>query len=128
MADDRVGELRYFWSGWFEGQSYALLATVFTLLSFVDLLATLRMMPEGVREGNALADYVLQHYHKPGFIALKVTMVLIVLLCTWVVEQKNARASRLVLWAGCLIMSVVALRHVAIVARFIFHEYGLFGF
>ena len=32
---------RYFWSGWFDGQSFFQLAALFVLLSLVDLISTL---------------------------------------------------------------------------------------
>ena len=128
MGDDRREQTRYFWSGWFDGQSYALLAFVFSLLSFVDLLATLGLMPYGIREGNGLANVVLERYHAAGLVVFKVLIVLIVLLCTWLVNGKNERTSRLVLWAGCLIMSVIVLRHLAIFTRLTLHATGMFGY
>jgi hypothetical protein len=133
MKEERGAPVHYFWTGWFDGQSYTLLAGVFCLLSFVDLLATLRLMPggmsnSGIHEANKLANYILQHYHTPGVIALKVLMVLIVLGCTWGIKQANERLSRQVLWAGCLIMSVICVLHLAIITRLLFHTLNLFGY
>jgi hypothetical protein len=133
MRNEFEDQPHYFWTGWFDGQSYALLAVVFCLLSFVDLLATLRLMSDGVsdsgvHEANKLANYVIQHYHTPGVIVLKLLLVLIVLFCTWGINLKNERLSRQVLWAGCLIMSVICILHLAIITRLIFHTFNLFGY
>jgi hypothetical protein len=106
---------RYFWSGWFDGQSFGLLATVFAIFSAIDLLATLETMATGVvREGNALADAILVHFGRPGFIVFKIALVLLVIGVTWVVRKPNPRLAHGVLWGGILVMAIVTLRHLAI--------------
>ena len=119
MEDIEKRAPRYFWSGWFDGQSFRLLAFVFALFSFVDLLATIRTMATGtVKEGNALADAVLKHYGNPGFIVYKLLLVLVILGTTWVVNRTNPRLAHGVLWGGILLMAVITLRHLAIIVMF----------
>lgn len=114
MTEMERQETRYFWSGWFEGQSFGKLAAVFALLSFVDLLATLRTMATGlVHEGNALANSVLMAYGPMGFVAFKALLVLLVIGVTWVVDRSNPRLARGVLWGGILLMTVITLIHLA---------------
>jgi hypothetical protein len=88
---------------------------LFVLLSFVDLLATLRMMSVGIREGNGLADIVYQAYGPVGMIVFKVILVAVVLLVTRVISKSNARLSHGVLWGGILVMTILTLLHLAII-------------
>lgn len=104
----------YFWSGWFDGQSFAQLAGMFAVFSFVDLLATLRSIATGmVKEGNSLANSALQQYGIPGFITYKVLLVTLVIGAMWVVDRVNPRLARGVLWAGIIIMAFIAVLHLA---------------
>ena len=107
-------EERYFWSGWFTGQSFALLAALYVLLSATDLIATLRLIPFGVQEGNPWARWVLDHYGTPGFIAYKALLVGIVLLITRVVSRSNARLAHIVLWGANIAMGYITILHIAI--------------
>ncbi|HEX2948150.1 MAG TPA: DUF5658 family protein [Armatimonadota bacterium] len=116
MIDRDSHEHRYFWSGWFNGQSFAELAAVFAMLSFVDLLATLRMMSVGVREGNGLANSFYQAYGPAGMVVFKVALVAVVLLATGVVDKTNPRLARGVLWGGNLLMAVLTFIHLAIIS------------
>lgn len=121
MSETAEHTHKYFWSGWFSGQSFATLAGVFVLLSFVDLLATLRMilvtsqvMSSAVREGNLLADTILREHGPPGFIVFKTAMVAVVIGAIWLVNRSNPRLAHAVLWGGNLVMAFVACYHVAI--------------
>ena len=69
-------ETRYFWSSWFEGHSLALLFATFGLLSLADLIATLRLIRDGViREGNVLAEYMWLLHGQAGVIVYKTALV-----------------------------------------------------
>jgi hypothetical protein len=115
--DAEVKTTHYFWDGWFSGQSFAALVGLFSLFSFVDLLATMRLVPlgVGVQEGNPLANYALDHYGAMGFILYKLMLVTLVIASCWLVHPRNARLANGVLWAGSLVMTAVALRHLAII-------------
>jgi hypothetical protein len=107
-----------FWAGWFSGATYAQLATVFVLLSVADFTGTLALIPQGVREGNALAATYLEGYGTPGFALYKAALVTVVLLATWVLARHRPRTAHLILWGGLLVTGLVVLRHLAIVAGF----------
>lgn len=108
-------DTQYFWSGWFEGHSLTLLFTTYGLLSLADLIASLRLMIAGViREGNALADYMWMQHGPLGFIAYKATLVAFIVMVISLVHQRNSKLARAVLYGGILVMSAVALRHLAI--------------
>ena len=83
--------------------------------SIIDLYATMLLLQHNIiREGNAIADMVLHRYGFPGFIVMKIALILIVLFCSWMVARSNYRLGLGLLWAGILIMAVVILRHIAI--------------
>ncbi len=106
----------YFWAGWFEGHSLALLCATYILLSTADLVATLRLMLAGViSEGNALADYIWTHSGPAGFIIYKIVLVSFILVVVKLLQQHNDKFARMVLYSGILVMSAVALRHLAII-------------
>lgn len=109
---------RYFWSDWFSGQSLALLATVFIMLSVADLVATQRLLPVGVKEGNALAALVLSHFGHVGFIVYKLALVAVVVLACVAIDRRDPGLARTILWGGILLMGVIALIHLAIMAGF----------
>ena len=110
-------EVRYFWTGWFDGHSLTLLATTFILLSLADLVATLRLMTMGViHEGNALANAVWGLHGPVGFVAYKTVLVALIIALIGLLHQRNARLARTIIWGGILLMSVIALRHLAIIA------------
>ncbi|HEY3376313.1 MAG TPA: DUF5658 family protein [Armatimonadota bacterium] len=113
---DDTPKTRFFWSEWFRGQSFATLSVVFALLSFVDLLATLRMMPFGVKEGNALANSTLMRYGPVGMIAWKILLVALVILTMRMVDRTNPALARGVLWGGILLMAVIVLIHLALIS------------
>ena len=114
-------ENRYFWSGWFSGQSFVVLAALYCLLSITDLLATVRLLPFGVREGNPWARWMLDHYDIAGFIAYKLLLVGVVLLATYIVERSNKRLAHIVLWAANIAMGYVTILHLAILTYHITH-------
>lgn len=115
MHEEQPLEKRYFWSGWFDGHSFSLLAMLFVLFSAIDLYATMLLLQHRIiREGNALADLVLQRYGFSGFIAMKIILVLVVITSAWLVTRSNLRLGLGLLWAGILVMAVVILRHIAI--------------
>jgi len=119
MALEQTAQVRYFWTGWFTGQSFALLATLYLLLSFADLYATARLIPFGIKEGNPLADWALQQHGPIGFAVYKLVVVLFVLGIVRIIERQKARTAHLLLWAANLIMTYVALRHIAILALYL---------
>ena len=121
LSEQSPPEKRYFWSSWFEGHSFGLLALVFALFSVVDLAATTVLLNHGIiREGNALALYVLERFDYPGFILMKLLLVLVVVGCCKLVAQHNVRLGHGVLWAGILVLAVVTLRHLAIIGVVLF--------
>jgi len=113
-------EGRYFWSGWFTGQTFALLVVVYVLLSATDLIATVRLMPFGVREGNLWASWVLGQYGTPGFIAYKALLVGVVILSTYVISRRKARLAHIVLWGANIAMGFITILHIAILFSFTF--------
>jgi len=127
MGTDQTPQTdRYFWSGWFEGHSLALLFMTFILLSLADLAATLRLMLAGIiREGNALANSIWQSNGPFGFIAYKAALVLVVLSAIWFVHTRNPKLARTVLYGGILVMGVVALRHIAIIGVVTARSWGM---
>lgn len=113
-------EGRYFWSGWFAGYGFSTLAMVFVLLSAVDLLATVRLLPLGVQEGNALAVTALRQYGLAGFALYKTVLVGVILLTLSLVERRNARLAHAVLWGANLLMTYIALLHVSILSAMVY--------
>ncbi len=109
----RAKDERYFWSDWFTGHGYRTLSWLFVLLSAVDLYATVRLLTVGGREGNALANGVLQQYGLPGFALYKIALVGVILLALYLVNQRNPRLAILVLWGANLLMTYIALWHIA---------------
>ena len=109
-------DVRYFWSGWIDRYSYAQLAIVFVLLSVADFLATTRMMPHGIKEGNALANAALDLDGPAGLAVYKSILVIAVLGILWLVHRSNPRLARGVLWGGITVMGVIALLHLAIIS------------
>jgi hypothetical protein len=107
-----------FWDGWFRGQSFGYLAVAFVLLSLADLLATVALLPQGIREGNLLADTWLKGYGLAGFYVYKAALVIVVLLATGLLTRYRPRLAHGILWAGLLLTGLVVLRHLAIVAGF----------
>jgi len=107
-------EERYFWTGWFTGQSFALLAALYAMLSFADLYATVRLIPFGIREGNPLANWALTRFETPGFIIYKVLLVFLVLGVIKLIERHNARIAHILLWIANIAMGYVAILHIAI--------------
>ncbi len=105
---------RYFWSDWFTGQSVGLLYTTFVLLSTADLLATYKLLLNGVKEGNALANYVLRVYGIPGMFVYKILLVVIFGLSILFISRREPRLAQLILWGGILLMGVIALIHLTI--------------
>ncbi len=92
-----------------------LLFTTYGLLSLADLIASLRLMLKGIiREGNALADYMWLQHGPLGFIVYKAALVTFIVVLISLVHQRNPKLARAVLYGGILVMSAVALRHLAI--------------
>ena len=107
---------RYFWTGWFDGQSFWLLAGVYALLSVTDLIATARLIPFGIKEGNPAAGWIMAHYGVSGFIIYKVALVAFLLAVVGIIDRGNTRLSRLLLWAGNITMGYIAILHIVILA------------
>ena len=112
---------RYFWSDWFRGHAYGILALTFVLLSVADLVASIRVLPLGsapldVREGNRLAHAIWVTHGAAGFITYKLALVLVVLVAVWLIDRRSPATSRGVLWGANVLMALVALRHLAIIA------------
>lgn len=114
--DVQVKTARYFWSGWFSGQSFRTLAGVFVLLSGVDLYATLRLLSLGTQEANPMALYALRTYGVGGFAVYKVLLVVLVLLALGAVWPRNSRLSAGVLWGANLLMTYVTLVHISLLS------------
>ncbi|MHB0938609.1 MAG: DUF5658 family protein [Armatimonadota bacterium] len=112
-------QARYFWSGWFTGQSFALLAVLYLILSFADLYATIRLIPFGIKEGNPLADWALQNYGNIGFAVYKLVIVLFLLGIVRVIERRKVHTAHLLLWTANIVMAFVAIRHIAILATYL---------
>ena len=111
---------RYFWTGWFTGQTFALLATLYILLSLADLIATARLIPFGVREGNALATLILRRYDMAGFILYKIALVIFVLGICRLIHLRDARLARIVLWLAVIAMGYVAILHITILSAILY--------
>lgn len=127
---------RYFWSGWFTGQSFRLLSVLFIVFSLYDLLASsITMMgsnsPEnrmmnadyGVSEGNGLANFIYSHYGIYGVVTFKVFTIFIVLLTTRIISKTNQRLGHGVLWGGILVMALLSLRHLLIMLSLMFIQH-----
>lgn len=115
MAAHEQSAVRYFWTGWFDGQSFAQLATVFVAFSLLDLLATLQVVATGeVREGNALANSIFAAHGAMGFMLYKTLLVLLILGAMRFVDRANTRLAHRVLWGGILLMAFIAIAHLAI--------------
>lgn len=112
-------KVRYFWTGWFTGQSFALLAVLYLVLSFADLYATIRLIPFGIREGNPLADWALTQHGTLGFAMYKLVIVLFLLGIVRIIERQKVHTAHLLLWAANIIMAFVAIRHIAILAIYL---------
>ena len=117
-----AAEPRYFWSTWFKTESLFELYTLFVLLSVGDLLATLKLMSYGVREGNWLANWVLLHYHQPGFVLYKLALVGFLLCVVRVIWQQRPSTARTLLWAANLLMTVIILMHLTIMMGLMPHR------
>jgi hypothetical protein len=114
MLEWKAKDQRYFWTGWFTGQSYALLASLYVLLSAADLLATVRWMKFGaVKEGNPSANIIFKQYGLPGFIAYKAVLVAFVLLLIYIVEKRNRPLAHYVLWGANILMGFLAILHIS---------------
>jgi len=121
-------EQRYFWSGWFTGQSFFILAMLYLILSFADLYATIRLLgfdniagnPLGTREGNPLANWVLVHYGIVGFAMFKILLVFVVLGVIKLIERQRLRVAHILLWAANIIMAYVAILHITIMIATIY--------
>jgi len=113
MSDAQV-EQRFFWTGWFQGQSLFELCLLFALLSLADLLATLKLLKNGVSEGNAAARFVLERFHAPGFIVYKVALVGLLLVVVRIIWRDKPATGRVLLWSANLLMTVIALMHITI--------------
>jgi len=107
-------EQRYFWSGWFTGQSFLMLAVLYLILSFADLYATIRQLAFGINEGNMLANWVLAHFGIPGFAVYKMLLVFFVLGVIKLIERRRMRVAHILLWAANITMAYVAILHIAI--------------
>jgi len=105
---------RYFWVVWIEKTRMSDMMVAFGLLSLADLLATVRMMPLGIREGNAIADAALHAYGTPGFIAYKLLMVGVILSLVAVIDRRRPLTARTVLLAAIGLMGIITLRHLGI--------------
>jgi len=118
-------EERYFWTGWFTGQSFALLAGLYFILSFTDLYATIRLLLFNgmIREGNPLANWTLLHFGTPGFIAYKLLMVFIVLGVLKLIERERMRIAHVLLWVANIVMAYVAILHIAIMVSTIYYSH-----
>jgi len=119
--EQQTAQVRYFWTGWFTGQSFALLAMLYLVFSFVDLYATIRLIPFGIREGNPLADWALQNHGTLGFAVYKLVIVLFLLGIVRIIERQKVHTAHLLLWAANIIMAFVAIRHIAILAIYVNH-------
>ncbi len=125
-TDLTTRETRYFWNGWFEGHSLTLLFATYGLLSLADLIASLRLMLAGIiREGNALADYMWEQHGVQGFIVYKAALVAFIVVVITLVHQRNGKLARAVLYGGILVMSAVALRHLAIISAVVALQYWI---
>ena len=114
-------ETRYFWTGWFTGQSFALLALLYVIFSFADLYATVRLIPFGdIREGNPLADWALKTHGTFGFAVYKLVIVLFLLGVIRLIEHRKVHTAHLLLWTANIVMAFVAIRHVAILAMYLY--------
>lgn len=92
---------------------------LYLIFSFADLYATMRLLPCEIQEGNPLADWALQQYGAAGFAIYKLTIVLFVLGIVRIIERRKAHTAHMLLWAANLIMTYVALRHIAILALYL---------
>jgi hypothetical protein len=114
LAPDPTEE--YFWTKWTISPTFTELVATFSLLSFTDLLATLRMLQMGVKEGNAVANWFLMHFGPPGLIVYKLLLVGLILGIAAYIHRQQPVLARRVLWGAILTMGVIALLHVAIIA------------
>ena len=112
-SEPTVGR-RYFWSDWFRGQSLGELCLLFVLLSLADLLATLKLMKNGVSEGNPTARAMLEHFGIPGFIGYKIALVALLLVVVRIIWRDKPATGRVLLWTANLLMTVIALMHITI--------------
>ncbi|HOF87844.1 MAG TPA: DUF5658 family protein [Armatimonadota bacterium] len=111
---------KYFWSDDLAGPAFRALAAAFALVSAADLLATWTLLEMGViREGNALANWMLREYGGPGLIAFKLLLVAIILGIAAYVHARRPGAGRTILWVGLLVTGAVLLRHIAILLAII---------
>ena len=100
---------------WFEGYSFQTIAWAFILLSIADLLATLQTVPTGIlKEGNNVANVILNDYGIGGMILQKVLLVTLAIAILRLVVEHRPRLAFRVLWFSTLLMSFVALYHLTI--------------
>lgn len=117
---DQPEKPKYFWTESLAEPKYRDLVAAFLLVSFADLFATLRLLAMGaIREGNAVANWVLAQFGGIGFIIFKVLLVALVLIIAGYINTRRPGVARSVLWAGILITGVVLLRHIAIMLRWL---------
>ena len=116
VPEEQPVKPRYFWH-LPEGSSLPQLSLVFILLSITDLVATVRMMAAvGVKEGNPIADRILNNFGTPGFIAFKMLMVIFALALIWFINEHRPKMATLVLWAATLLMGFITLVHLALIS------------
>ena len=109
---------KYFWSDDLAGPAFRELVLAFLLVSVGDLVATWKLLEMGViREGNALANWVLHEFGGLGFIVFKFLLVAAVLAIAGYVHARRPGTGRAILWTGLLVTSIVLLRHLAIMLR-----------
>lgn len=106
---------QYFWVGWMAEQRFHTLLSAFLLLSLADLFATLRMLPFGIREGNALAEMVLLRYGAIGFVVYKCLLVLLIVALARIIDRRERRLAVNLLWGGILVMGYVSLMHLSVI-------------
>jgi hypothetical protein len=117
---DQHEKPKYFWSDDLAGPSFRDLVLAFVLISAGDLIATWRLLEMGaIREGNALANWVLHEHGGPGFIIFKLLLVALILGIAYYIHPRRPGSARAILWAGVLITGIVLLRHIAIMLAII---------